>query len=130
MKPLIIIVTIIFSFYAMPAIAGIDENITVKSIKGCDKELPWGKSARVKSTKWKGNKFIIKIIQNQGCGPLSPVEPSYIKTGNTLILNWRWHLPPGSPIAGCLCTRHLEFTITNLPKNQYKIQISKEIQKQ
>ena len=126
MKSIIVIAAAILPVCAFTVFAGVDGHITLKGIGGCDEELPWGKGPEVKSIQWNGNELVIIVIQNISCGPFEPVAPSYIQSGSKLILKWSWHLPPDSPVAACLCTRHLEFTLTDFPKKKYEILLSED----
>jgi hypothetical protein len=126
MKAIIVLGILMLCMYAPSAFASVDDNITVRLIGGCDEELPVGKDAQVKSSKWHGNKLLITVLDNMRCGSYEPVSPSYSTSGGNLTLNWRWYLPPKGDVASCYCTRHLEFTITGLTKKKYKILLSKE----
>jgi hypothetical protein len=129
MKSIIISTILFLILFSVNAYAGLDQNITVQSIAGCTEELDPGEGPKVKSKKWDGSKLVIIVLANRSRGPYQPISPSYNLSGNQLTINWAWHLPPKSDIAACLCTRHLKFTISELPKKKYNIVISEDANK-
>ena len=57
--------------------------------------------------------LIVQMLANAGCGPYYADAPNARIEGDTVSVGWSWALPKDAPVAACICTRRLEFRVSN-----------------
>jgi hypothetical protein len=90
-------------------------GVSVRQVAGCNEELPWREKPRVQNVVRDGDSLVVTLLANNTCGPFKAASPSAVLQGKSLALDWSWRRVDDSPVAACICTRHLEFRVPKMP---------------
>lgn len=76
------------------------------------------------ASSWVNGKFIVTAMDNHYCGGSQVAEPSYVRAGDVLELQWRWQT--GNQVTACMCDHTIHFEISNLPVLEYRIRLDRK----